>query len=404
VGANTDIWTARLTWSGEGPGGLNLTNLTNSEGFNSFAPAIAPYGTSTNIVFSSLRDGYALELYQIPGDGSGPAVRRSYTPYAGELQEIDPDVNIAGNLAWSIGPASGAAPAAIWVQDAAGTTHLTGGASNLDRHPVWSPFSTQIAFDRTVSGSTNIYRMNADGSNLVPLTTSGMDAHPTWSPDGSQIAFQSKRGGTNAIWKMKADGSSQMKVTTATTDDVDPHWIWDDSVGMPRVYVGAAGTDEGHDPPFGSTPLQAFVGGAGSLGLRCNGTASAVIAQALTGAAGPYGLQLHTPDVITYLGEDAGPGSAPITLIQQTAPALFVGNFNNVMVFLDLDRAVAILPWWGSGGVVATGVGGRGTGAPVITTRGNTVTVTGKVLRLADRRFFAGFVSDAKPGRILSWK
>ena len=53
----------------------------------------------------------------------------------------------------------------------------------------------------------DIYRANADGSNLTPLTrTPGYDAEATIAPDGL-IVFTSVRDGDMEIYSMKADGS-----------------------------------------------------------------------------------------------------------------------------------------------------------------------------------------------------
>ena len=55
--------------------------------------------------------------------------------------------------------------------------------------------------------SYDIYRANADGSNLPPLTrTPGYDAEATIAPDGL-IVFTSVRDGDMEIYSMKGDGS-----------------------------------------------------------------------------------------------------------------------------------------------------------------------------------------------------
>ena len=57
--------------------------------------------------------------------------------------------------------------------------------------PSWSPDGRQIAF----STFSQIYVMDADGSNQQPLTSSSVSKFgPSWSPDGRQIAFYSYRG------------------------------------------------------------------------------------------------------------------------------------------------------------------------------------------------------------------
>jgi TolB protein len=73
----------------------------------------------------------------------------------------------------------------------------------------------------------DIYRANADGSNLRPLTrTPGYDAEATIAPDGL-IVFTSVRDGDMEIYSMKADGSDVKRLTNRPGPDGGPFFSWD---------------------------------------------------------------------------------------------------------------------------------------------------------------------------------
>jgi Tol biopolymer transport system component len=73
----------------------------------------------------------------------------------------------------------------------------------------------------------DIYRANADGSNLKPLTrTPGYDAEATIAPDGL-IVFTSVRDGDMDIYSMKADGSDVKRLTNRPGPDGGPFFSWD---------------------------------------------------------------------------------------------------------------------------------------------------------------------------------
>jgi TolB protein len=62
-------------------------------------------------------------------------------------------------------------------------------------------------------GNWEIYRINADGSNLRRLTNNAAnDGLPVWSPNGRSIAFVSDQGGGWAVWVMNADGSGRRRL------------------------------------------------------------------------------------------------------------------------------------------------------------------------------------------------
>ena len=73
----------------------------------------------------------------------------------------------------------------------------------------------------------DIYRANADGSGMTPLTrTPGYDAEATIAPDGL-IVFTSTRDGDMEIYSMQADGSNVRRLTNRQGPDGGPFFSWD---------------------------------------------------------------------------------------------------------------------------------------------------------------------------------
>ena len=89
-----------------------------------------------------------------------------------------------------------------------------------------------IAFTSDRKGSAvsfyNVYRMPGDGHGpKKKLTeTQGNNTSPAWSPDGAAIAFvYSDITGIPNLYRMDADGSNEMPLTNGLQFNVDPSWF-----------------------------------------------------------------------------------------------------------------------------------------------------------------------------------
>jgi Tol biopolymer transport system component len=116
--------------------------------------------------------------------------------------------------------------------------------------PVFSPDGAALAFHvgrdvHTLPAPSSVEGTPA-GDDPRRLTTdpeNGM--YPSWSPDGKRIVFMSWRTGRTELFTMNADGSDQKKLVTLDKGDaVDPRWSPDGSrivfVHMPDGMNGRA--------------------------------------------------------------------------------------------------------------------------------------------------------------------
>jgi hypothetical protein len=102
-----------------------------------------------------------------------------------------------------------------------------------------TPF--KIAYESYVDGNSDIFLMNADGSNKVNLThTPDVNEHyPQVSPDGTRICFNVDQGegrdAVRSLWVMNVDGSGRRKIADRARE---PFWSPDGKVigYLPQEY------------------------------------------------------------------------------------------------------------------------------------------------------------------------
>jgi Tol biopolymer transport system component len=98
-------------------------------------------------------------------------------------------------------------------------------SNRIDRFPHYSPDGGRIVFESTRYGGSELFVMNADGTNVVQLTTSGLQRarEPRWSRDGEKIAFVlgERRGN---IYSMRALGGEPEQITSGPANDLLPSW------------------------------------------------------------------------------------------------------------------------------------------------------------------------------------
>jgi Tol biopolymer transport system component/serine/threonine protein kinase/Tfp pilus assembly protein PilF len=197
--------------------------LTNHPGDDQFAK-VSPDGKK--IAFSSNRDGKP-EIYVMNADGKGEPQRLTFNTVEDKAAAWSPD---GKKIAFDNVRVS-ESESDIYVMDADGSNQINiTNSPGYDTRAAWSPDGKKIAFASTRSSAEqinlDIYVMNADGSNVTRLTNDPeFENDPVWSPDGTRIAFtRATKQGSLEIFVMNADGSNVINVSNNPASDTNPAW------------------------------------------------------------------------------------------------------------------------------------------------------------------------------------
>lgn len=225
IGGDRDVYSAQTTTSD----GSSSTRLTVQYKVDS--ATLSPDGTK--VTFTGVKDSNFGEVYIMNFDGTGLTRLTSDS-----FRDADPHISPDGtkivfasfrNNAWRI---------FVMNSNGTGQQQLTNETNSSDEFPRWSPDGTKILFQRSVSsGRSDVWVMNADGSgqtNLTPGTPDWSDEEGSWSPDGTKIAFVSTRAGTSQVFTMNTDGSNVSQVTSDNLEKATPVFTPD---GVRLIYA-----------------------------------------------------------------------------------------------------------------------------------------------------------------------
>jgi TolB protein len=192
---------------------VNLTNNAANDGWARWSP------NGQQIVFHSNRDGN-FEIYVMEFDGSLPTRLTNY-PGIDQFPDWSPN---GRQIVFR-------RDSDIYVLDlTTGEIARLTAAPPLNQMATWSPNGKHLVFMSTRDGYPSVFTMDADGANQLNRTpkaegdeaTLWMSRAPSWSTDGQEIYFTSFRPSTQGdteVFVMNADGSDVRRLTKTTGID-----------------------------------------------------------------------------------------------------------------------------------------------------------------------------------------
>jgi Tol biopolymer transport system component/DNA-binding winged helix-turn-helix (wHTH) protein len=122
------------------------------------------------------------------------------------------------------------------------------------RAPSFSPSGNQIAFESYRSGTPEVWVSNANGSDILQLSSFGTQSTgtPRWTPDGEHIVFDSRPEGLSEIYIVEPTGGIPRKINfdvhsnSLASVSADGHWIYFDHDHNGSTGIWKAPATGGH--------------------------------------------------------------------------------------------------------------------------------------------------------------
>ena len=193
------------------------------------SPAWSPDGTK--LVFVSQRDGGShLYLIEAEGDEAEGSVVTMLT--SGDSSNFDPAWSVDGTqIYFARDTVDGVEHAELHVLNVPSASSPEppppsrwGDPGPSAYQPAPSPDGARIAFVSSRDDVSQIFVANADGSDVLQVTTDpAPKANPSWSPDGQRIVFSAGTA-ENDLFVINADGTGLRQLTELPGDHVTPAW------------------------------------------------------------------------------------------------------------------------------------------------------------------------------------
>lgn len=195
--------------------GSNMVKL--AEGFN---PSWSP--DNTKITYVSECSGNS-EIYVMNADGTD-VTRLTYNTESDYWPRWSPD---GAKIAFQTEVGPWLFNLYVMNPDGSGAKLLK---ENSWEEPVWSPDGKEIVCSSDKWGcnmNADIWRINVEtGEKIELMCTDDREGSPSWSPDGKQIAFQrADFMGVTEIYTINADGTNITQLTTNIVMDRLPQWV-----------------------------------------------------------------------------------------------------------------------------------------------------------------------------------
>ena len=117
---------------------------------------------------------------------------------------------------------------------------------SINLNPDFSPDGREIIFTSYKRGNPDLYRRSLSNTAEVPLSRrKGLNITGSWSPDGSKIALALSKDGDAEIYALDKNGGHPARLTINPALDLYPAWSPDgkqiafvsDRLGKPQIFV-----------------------------------------------------------------------------------------------------------------------------------------------------------------------